>query len=40
MEWSYGVAAVISRDGAIYKINDESGWVTGKHVDGNDMLRL
>ena len=36
---SYGVAAVISRDGAIYKINDESAR-TGKHVDGNDMLEI
>ena len=36
---SYGVAAVISRDGTIYKINDESAR-TGKHVDGNDMLEI
>ena len=36
---SYGVAAVISRDGTIYKINDGSAR-TGKHVDGNDMLEI
>ena len=36
---SYGVAAVISRDGTIYKINDGLAR-TGKHVDGNDMLEI
>ena len=36
---SYGVAAVISRDGNIYRINDSSAR-TGKHVDGNDMLEI
>lgn len=36
---AYGVAAVISRDGNIYRINDSSAR-TGKHVDGNDMLEI
>ena len=36
---AYGVAAVISRDGNIYRINDNSAR-TGKHVDGNDMLEI
>ena len=33
------MAAVISRDGNIYRINDSSAR-TGKHVDGNDMLEI
>ena len=36
---AYGTAAIISRDGNIYQINDTAAR-TGKHVDGNDMLEI
>lgn len=36
---AHGLAAVISRDGSIYRINDTSAR-TGAHVDGNDMLKI
>lgn len=36
---AYGTVALISRDGAVYKIQDESAR-SGKHVDGNDMLEI
>lgn len=36
---AYGVAALISRDGNIYSLNDASAR-TGKKVDGNDMLEI
>lgn len=36
---AYGVAAIISRDGTIYEINDDTAR-TGKHVEGNDTLEI
>ena len=36
---AYGMAALISKDGTIYKIRDEQAR-TGKHVEGNDTLEI
>lgn len=36
---AYGKAAVITRDGLIYSLDDTQAR-TGKHVDGNDMLEI